>query len=263
MGTSSQGIALQVIVIAMLIVVLLAAAVIMFFVIYHRKLLAQHKEKLQLESDYQLELLKATIESQESERSRISKEMHDNIGAMLTTTKIYFQQVSTSLEKSEMEKIKVKMNAFFEGMIESSRAISQNLSPIVLTKLGLIEAVRSLLETVEDTGRVRCCFSTNMNDRMEQSRELNIYRILQELIANTLKHSGATNIDIELISNPEIKVLTLSYKDNGSGFKPEMLAKKKGIGLKNIESRLSVMQGNIEYDSSENGFCVKMRMKCV
>ena len=262
MGAANQGIELQVIVIAMLIVVLLSVGVIMFFVIYHRRLLIQQKEKQQLESEYQTELLKASIESQESERFRISKEMHDNIGAMLTTTKMCFQHVSTSLSEAELDKVKKKMNSFFEGMIDSTRTISQNLSPIVLTKLGLIEAIRSLAESVEDTGNFTCNFSTNLTRRVGKSEELNIYRILQELITNTLKHSEASEIDIELMSIPEDNALTLVYKDNGSGFSPEILAKKKGIGLKNIESRLSVMKGNVVYSSSKDGFLVTMRMVC-
>ena len=250
---------LETIIIGMLVIFSLALSVIVFFIIYQKRLLAQQKKHQKLESDYQKELLKTSISSQEEERSRIAKELHDDVGAMLTTTKLYFGQISPQLPAKELEEITVKMSGFFDDMIQSIRSISQDLRPVILEKLGLIEAIHSLVQTIQDSGKMKVIFKNNTTQSISKSKELNLYRIIQELITNTLKHALASVIQLELKN--ENNSLVILYEDNGKGLNKKNLILKKGLGLKNIESRLSILSGNIYFIEGNSGMKVKIVIK--
>ncbi len=256
MGESEEAITLKIIIIGMVVIFLLALSVIVFFIVYQRRLLAQQKERQKLEFDYQKELLKTSILSQEEERTRIAKELHDDVGAMLTTTKLYFGQITPTLPPDEFKDIVSKMKGFLNDMIYSVRHISQDLRPVVLEKLGLIEAIQSLAQTINDSGQIEMLFKNNTSKAILKSKELNLYRIIQELIANTLKHADASVINLEL--KHKNNSLIILYEDNGKGIGNKQLAHNKGLGLKNIESRLSVLSGNINFLATTKGFKVEI-----
>lgn len=259
MGESAEeAIALKIIIIGMGVIFLLSLSVIIFFIIYQRRLLAQQKKHQKTESDYQKELLKTAILSQEEERSRIAKELHDDIGAMLTTTKLYFGQITSELAPEELHKIIEKTGGFLDEMIQDVRSISQNLRPVVLEKLGLIEAISSLIQTVNDSGNIVAELKNSTTKTISKSKELNIYRIIQELITNTIRHAQASKIYIELKNEQE--ALVILYEDNGIGIDQKQMAQKKGLGLKNIESRLSILSGSIDFPKVRSG--MKVRIIC-
>lgn len=250
MGESESTITLQVIIIGMVMFFVLALAVILFFIVYQKRLLAQQKKHRQIEADYQRELLAVAIESEEKERTRIGKELHDDVGALLTTTKLYLSQVSSELSPEELTKTTDKMRSLFDTMIQGVRNISQDLRPVILEKLGLMEAIDNLVQTVNDTGKIKAKFVDFSTSSIAKANELNVYRIIQELINNTLKHAAASNLSIT-ISNTG-KILKIVYEDDGIGLQQEYL-NQKGIGLKNIESRLSVVEGTMNFSSQKSG----------
>ncbi|MBG6133463.1 signal transduction histidine kinase [Aquimarina sp. EL_43] len=256
MGEPEEAVALKVIIIGMVVIFLLSLSVIIFFILYQRRLLAQQEKHQKIESDYQKELLKTSIISQEEERSRIAKELHDDVGAMLTTTKLYFGQITPELPPEELKGIAEKMSSFFDDMIQSVRSISQDLRPVVLEKLGLVEATQSLVQTINDSGKIKVHFKNNTIKTIAKSKELNLYRIIQELITNTLKHAEASAIYVELKN--EGNSLIILYEDDGKGLKQKNLLHKKGLGLKNIESRLSVLSGKIHFFKKSSGMKVKI-----
>ncbi|WP_108867684.1 sensor histidine kinase [Aquimarina aquimarini] len=256
MGEPEEAIALKIIIIGMIVIFLLSLSVIMFFILYQRRLLAQQQKHQKIESDYQKELLKTSIASQEEERSRIAKELHDDVGAMLTTTKLYFGQITPELPPDELENIAHKTSSFLDDMIHSIRSISQDLRPVVLEKLGLIEAVESLRQTINDSGKIKVSVKNNTTKTIVKSKELNLYRIIQELITNTLKHADASAIQIKLKNEEDSLIIV--YKDNGKGLQQKNLLHKKGLGLKNIESRLSILSGNIYFMKEDSGMKVKI-----
>ncbi|MHA7056737.1 sensor histidine kinase [Aquimarina sp. M1] len=258
MGESEEAITLKIIIIGMVVIFLLSLSVIMFFIIYQRRLLAQQKKHQKAESDYQKELLKTSIQSQEAERARIAKELHDDVGAMLTTTKLYIGQITPGLAPEELTAIAGKISGFFDDMIHSVRSISQDLRPVVLEKLGLIEAIDSLVQTVQDSGKINISFIDNTAHRIVKTKELNLYRIIQELITNTLKHAEASEIKIEM-RNQEEKLMIV-YQDNGKGLDKKQLHHRKGLGLKNIESRLSVLSGTISFLDEKSGMKVQLEI---
>lgn len=250
MGESETTVTLQIIIIGMVMLFVLALSVILFFIIYQRRLLAQQKKHQQIAADYQKELLGVAIESQEKERTRIGKELHDDVGALLTTTKLYLSQVSPELSSEELTTTTEKMRSLFDNMIQAVRNISQDLRPVILEKLGLKEAVESLVQTINDVGTINATFSDYSTSSIAKVDELNVYRIIQELINNTLKHAIAPNLSITF-SN-EGKNLKIIYEDDGIGLQQEYL-NQKGIGLKNIESRLSVIEGTISFNAQKTG----------
>ncbi len=257
MGESEEAITLKIVIIGMVVIFILSLSVIIFFIIYQRRLLAQQKKHQKIEFDYQKELLKTSITSQEEERNRIAKELHDDVGAMLTTTKLYFGQITPEIPPEELKSITEKMSAFLDDMIQSVRSISQDLRPVVLEKLGLIEAIDSLAQTINDSGKIKVYFKNNTTRIIAKSKELNLYRIIQELIANTLKHAAASTIKIELKN--ENDSLIIWYEDDGKGMDQETLPYQRGIGLKNIESRLSILSGDIFF--LEKDFGVKIQLE--
>ncbi|KZS39690.1 hypothetical protein AWE51_08545 [Aquimarina aggregata] len=259
MGETEGTITLKIIIIGMGVIFLLSLSLIVFFVIYQRRLLAQQKKHQKIASDYQKELLQTSILSQEEERTRIAKELHDDVGAMLTTTKLYFGQIIPELPPEELKEITDKTKVFLDDMIRSVRSISQDLRPVVLEKLGLIEAIQSLIQTLNDSGRIKVYFDNNTNNVVPKSKELNLYRIVQELITNTIKHAEASVIKI--ILKNEGDGLIILYEDDGKGIDQEMLLHKKGLGLKNIESRLSVLSGSMKFLKKNEG--IKVEIRCM
>ncbi|GAA4276026.1 sensor histidine kinase [Aquimarina mytili] len=258
MGESEEAITLKIVIIGMVVIFLLSLSVIIFFIIYQRRLLAQQKKHQQVESDYQKELLKTSIASQEEERNRIAKELHDDVGAMLTTTKLYFGQITPEIPSDELQNITEKMRSFLDDMIHNVRSISQDLRPVVLEKLGLVEAIHSLAQTINDAGKISVHFKNNTTRTITKSKELNIYRIIQELITNTLKHADASKIDIELKN--EGNTLIIVFADDGKGIDLQKLDYEKGIGLKNIESRLSILSGKIFFLESVSGIKIQLEI---
>lgn len=257
MGESESTLALQIIVIGMGVLFVLSFGVIVFFIIYQKRLFAQQQKHQEVEAAYQKELLQIAIQSEEKERSRIGKELHDDVGALLTTTKLYLSQISPEASPEKLKATTDKMYSLFETMIQGIRNISQDLRPVILDRLGLEEAINSLVTTVNDLGVITTSFRNDATRMVAKEDALNVYRILQELINNTLKHAEASEISI--IFKNEDKNFVIIYKDNGVGFEYDQLQKKKGIGLKNIESRLSVLSGTFSYDTTNKG--IKLTIK--
>lgn len=256
MDSTEGGVTVQIFVLAIGIIFILSVFVILFFILYQRRLLAQQMAQQEAEAAYQRDLLTNTINSQEAERNRIAKELHDEIGAMLTTTKLYSSQINPTLTPDQLEAVTHKMNHLFDDMIQNTRRISQDLRPVILEKLGLIEGVESLLKTITDTGLLTIRFEHQLDQSLDKSQELNLYRILQELINNTLKHAQASEVIITLRS--KLDGGSLSYSDNGKGIDQDQLKFKRGIGLKNMESRVAVLGGKIDFLAVDKGISIQI-----
>jgi signal transduction histidine kinase len=149
-----------------------------------------------------------------------------------------------------------KMNLLFDDMIQNTRRISQDLRPVILDKLGLVEGIESLIDTINESGKLTVTFEENVIQLNNKQMELNVYRILQELLNNTLKHANATEVEIAL--NGRTEKCKLSYSDNGKGIDHAQIKTKKGIGLKNIESRVSILDGTLHYNPVKKGVAIEI-----
>lgn len=195
--------------------------------------------------------LTAIIQTEEAERTRIAKDLHDGMGPLLSAVKM---SVST-LEHlaSDPQSLTIIRNATetVDEAIRSLKDISDHLSPHVLANFGLIRALTNYVYKIVQTGQLEIDFQTNLkNERFDENIEVVIYRVSSELIHNTIQHSRATKASLSLKNdNGE---LFLEYQDNGIGFEADRTMKEKdrdGSGLTNIQSRIKSLKGDLVVES--------------
>jgi two-component system NarL family sensor kinase len=238
-------------VIGILIMLALALAFVIFFNFSQKKILTEQMRNQKLAYEHQEELLHSTILTQEEERKRIARELHDDIGSKLNVILLNIHRLKKfSNENKEMEAIASEINSVIHTTIETTRRISHDLLPPTLEEFGLVEAIKELRDTFHQTGSISIDFDLMENEKQIEDKliELNIFRVLQELINNSIRHGKAKEIKIGLwLKSTAIK---LEYLDDGEGFDLNNLEIKRGLGMKNIESRLNMIQATFKYDSA-------------
>jgi PAS domain S-box-containing protein len=193
-------------------------------------------------------IMNAVISSEEEERLRIARDLHDSVGPYLSAARLYIQSMEFSNMDPKSVQIKKELSELMNLSISSIREISGNLGSHVLRSLGLRAALQSYFEKINPDGAIQ--FEMNIPDHYPflENVEMALYRVLTELIINSVKYGSADNISIAL-SDSSRKV-TLRYKENGVGFNlQEALGKQKGMGLYNIHSRIQALGGNVDFYS--------------
>lgn len=229
---------------------LMAVFIVAFMVFYQQKQFRQKAEARKREEEYQLQLLEASLEVQEAERRRIAADLHDDIGTLLSATRLSLSQVSRSSKGSATDVQETK--ELLDEAIQNVRRISKELLPSALDNFGLVAAFDEFVSKIRKHTGIDVVFhhDTLSQERFDAKVELSLYRIGQELVNNSLKHSGATHIEIMLMHQQSR--LVLSVNDNGGGFNLTDVQKpNSGLGLKNIESRLNVIGGTVFFDVAE------------
>lgn len=186
------------------------------------------------------------IESQEKERSRISRELHDDFGGRLSTLKLYMEAIKSKPEQAQ-EIARNTSNIIDQSIVEL-RNILLNLSPKTLTDDGLEIALEEIANSINQTKLIQVSSSYSMKQELSSSAAISIYRIVFELINNTLKHAQASQIDFSLTQRKD--AIVLHYEDNGLGINKQ--SQGKGYGLSNIENHIQVHEG-INYVDAEQG----------
>jgi signal transduction histidine kinase/Flp pilus assembly protein TadD len=228
---------------------ILALAVFVFLFIHQRrkkdKIIAVQKIR-QLEEEKKLIAAKLLVEGQEEERKRIATELHDGLGVLLSATKMQF---STIMDKSpENRELIEKASRLLEQATGDVRKISHNMMPGLLTKLGFFDAVEDFIEHIDETeGLNASCETIGEPMRLPENNEIMLYRIVQELVNNTLKHAQASNIRLKFQILPEI--LDIVYADDGIGFDFNEKLNAETMGLKSIKSRVDFLNGKMDIDS--------------
>jgi len=204
-------------------------------------------------------ILSAVIKAEEQERERISRDLHDGLGPLLSTVKLYVNELeSGDMEPEEKTELLKQTNEIINESISGVRAISNNLSPHLIMDFGLAKAVESFCKKVNLVQKIRIIFDNSIgSQRFDQTVEIVLYRVITELINNTLKHAQAGRIDIylEIIED----VLQMTYMDDGIGFDKEKVLGEQsaGMGMKNITSRLESVNGTLRIHSRPGaGFLV-------
>ncbi len=189
-------------------------------------------------------VINAIINTEENERKRFAKDLHDGLGPILSTVKMSLSALVDRIKDPSGKTILNNTNHLVIEAINTIKDISNNLSPHILTNFGLASAIGAFTAKINQTKTVEIIFKSNMeNQRLENEKEVVIYRAVCELINNSILHSGASRIDIEL--NKHEKFVTLQFYDNGRGFDTSTLSKEdtKGMGLSNIETRVKTVEG--------------------
>ena len=203
-------------------------------------------QEIELKSTY------AKLEGQDLERKRIAQDLHDRLGSMLSTVKLYFNAVDAKLSELKVENRNQydKANNLLEEACEEVRIIAHNMQSGVLAKFGLDSALKDIADTLEESKEIKVTVSTiGLGNRLEQSVETNIYRIIQELVSNVLKHAQANELTIRV--NRYNGSLNILVEDDGVGFDPDVALTKGGMGLKSIESRVNNLGGILNIDSGK------------
>jgi PAS domain S-box-containing protein len=216
------------------------------------------EELLQKELDKQRVISKATIDTQERERSEIGKELHDNVNQVLTTTKLYLELArSDAALKDELIK---KSEANIQYVINEIRQLSRSLMNPSLGDLGLVDSIHDLIENIKATRKLNVVWEApaSIEAALPENLGLTIYRIIQEGLNNAVKHARATTVYLSLAKTTN--GIRLVIKDDGIGFNVEKI--KKGTGLKSIQNRVYLTDGTLQiYSAPGNGCTLTIHFK--
>ncbi len=213
------------------------------------------REKLLKKINLQQNVLsKAILKTQENERRRIAEELHDGLGYMLSTLKLNLTSLKEQLSGSD-EQVQFLHNSFLllEDSFRELKSISNNLMPDLLFQFGLLVAVEDLCKKVNDAGKLRITFRHyNFKRKLKKDFELEVFRIVQELINNTIKHAQARNLEIQFLIQQDRLVVMAEDDGKGFDFQKKIKSRSKGKGLTNITNRINFMRGTMRVESSED-----------
>jgi signal transduction histidine kinase len=196
-------------------------------------------------------VITAIINTEENERKRFAKDLHDGLGPLMSTVKMSLSALDERIKDPSGTVILNNTNHLVNEAINTLKDISNNLSPHVLSNFGLSSALSAFVAKINQTKAIEIDFKSNMeNIRLESEKEVVVYRAACELLNNSIRHSGASRIEIEL--NKHEKFITLHFCDNGRGFDTSTLEGEdaKGMGLPNIETRVKSVDGAFILEST-------------
>jgi two-component system NarL family sensor kinase len=239
----------------------LLLALTLFFFRYRERA----KQQL-LEKENEVKLKDAMLDGQESERDRIASELHDSLGSILSATKHQLESIDDRVGKiiDQGEQVK-KANTLLLQAVDEVRRISHNMSSEILENFGLVAAVTELTDSVKTSqGLIVNLLAVGFEEepRLATRTELVCYRVLQELMQNTIKHANAGKMSIKLYHQKTF--ISIVVKDDGAGFDWEAAKQKGGIGLRNVENRVNYLQGTCTFKTSPgNGTLVTVQIPLV
>ncbi len=194
-------------------------------------------------------ILTAVLRTEEKARSRFSKELHDGLGPLLSSAKISLTALAREEHNEEQREIIANTTYVIDEAIRSLREISNNLSPHVLNDFGLARGVQNFIDKSAAMHDVKIRFTTNLRtERYDTDIEVILYRVICELINNSLKHAACKTINLSLAQNGTEMVL--DYSDDGHGFNPQAMM-DCGMGLSNIASRINSLGGTFDITSAK------------
>ncbi|MEO9888683.1 tetratricopeptide repeat-containing sensor histidine kinase [Nonlabens ulvanivorans] len=222
-----------------------------------KKLIAQKEQIIQksradtILKNQELATIDAMITGQQKERKRLAEELHDDLGSTLTTVRLYFENLKEQFSEEKSELVFNRTENLLDEAYEKIRLMSHTRNSGVMASKGLIPTLESLAHKVSQGGKVHVeVLHHGLDQSLENSLELTIFRILQELLSNIIKHAQATNAVISLTAYEDS--INIMVEDDGIGFKKESNQENAGIGLHNIEKRIEDLDGTIEIDSQLN-----------
>jgi signal transduction histidine kinase len=238
--------------------ILIASAIVLLIISalvyrnYQQKQKLQKQKIAELETQQQLTATEAVLKGEEQERTRLAKDLHDGLGGMLSGIKYSFNNMKGNLVMTPEN-----AKAFERGMdmldtsIKEMRRVAHNMMPEALVKFGLDIALKDFCAEINQTGALEINYQSFglENVEIDQTNAITIYRIVQELINNTMKHASATIAIVQVTkSNGQ---LSITVEDDGKGFDPKILQHAKGIGWSNIQSRIDFLKGKLDIDSND------------
>lgn len=219
----------------------------------------RNRQKLQqakideLETDKQLSATEAVLKGEEQERSRLAKDLHDGLGGMLSGIKFSLSNMKENLimtpENGQAFERSIDM---LDSSIKEMRRVAHNMMPEILLKYGLSTALKEFCNEIDRSGAIHTNYqSIGMgNAAIEQTAAVTIYRIVQELVNNAIKHSAAKNMLVQVHLSEQEKLLLVTVEDDGKGFDTSTLKQSSGAGWSNIQNRVEFLKGKIDVNSN-------------
>lgn len=212
--------------------------------------------------EIQQKIFDTVILTEEKERKRFASDLHDGLSPVLSAINLYYQAYIDAPDAVNKSEIETKLKGTIGNAIEDVSRISHNISPHILENYGLTAALEDFISQLNGSENLKFEVNFERIQRFELKNELTIYRTITELINNTIKHSSASLVCLDLhVSGDRIEV---RYRDNGKGFSPEeALKSRSGTGLKNIQNRIRSLNGTIVFNTQPgNGMDVKIDIPC-
>ena len=245
-GSSEYQVAL-IIAIGTVGMLLLAIAIILFVVFYQKKMIQEQLKRQQLELVYQQKMMEAMLESEENERRRLAGDLHDSVGGMLSTIRVGLTTIAKQIpDPRSLEQSKQML----DDTITSVRRISLDLMPSTLEKFGLIPALKEICERFQSAAFIPVNFYESGEVKaIDRKRELKVFRIVQELLNNAIKHSQAGSIQVSVYAENQLRICV---EDDGIGFDPSLndsvAQSGNGLGLYNMANRARLLNANLDFD---------------
>lgn len=242
----------------------LAIGLVVFIVFHQRRVIRYQMQLQEMEDEQQKILLNASIRWQEEERQRIAADLHDDAGPLLATARLYLnenlvhQDINTQLQSIFNAK------QIIDDTIQLIRNISHSLMPPTLKNFGLESAVNDLFQKISGSGSINAsCRFHDYRNRLKPEQELMIFRVIQELINNILKHSNSSFIHITQHYDEDLFCIRIHHDGKGlTQTEFEKLNKSAlGLGLKNIQSRVKVLHGEIHFEKDQQETYFKVSLE--
>ncbi len=236
---------------SLIIFIVLASVIFLVFITGLFLFIYQYRKRvIMFENEKQLLALAGILKGQEEERSRMAKDLHDGLGGMLSGIKLNLSAMQGNLIVSEKDtQLFSKSIVQLDNAITEMRRVAHNMMPEALLKFGLAEAIQDYCDGINESNMVKMKFTQLASQQtMEKSVEVALYRIIQELSNNAIKHAAAQNIFIQIDTHE--KGISLTVEDDGKGFNTTHLATIKGAGLQNVQARIDYLKGSLDIDSA-------------
>jgi len=220
------------------------------FLIYNRYKIKKDAELFAARAMQKEQTARSVIDAEERERQRIAGDLHDGIGQMLSAAKLNLSALNEEIHFNKPDQsVSFKHTQdIIDECCKEVRTLSHQMMPNVLLKNGLASAVREFVNKIDST-RLKINLQTHgLNERLEETVEIVLYRVIQECVNNVIKHSGAKSLDIQIIKDE--KEISATIEDNGRGFNMGELDQFEGIGLKNVRTRVEYLNGTVHFDST-------------
>ncbi len=241
---------------------LLALGFIIGVLIYkntkRKQLIVEQNHELQLQrtekllKDQELNAIDAMLTGQEKERQRLANDLHDNLGSTLATIKLHFEHLKNNRNNTNVKNIEElysKTNVLLDEAYLKVRNIAHEKNSGVMANEGLLPAIRNLAKKASSGDKLNIEIQGyGLEKRLDNALEISIFRMIQELTTNAIKHAQASEINIALTNHDSL--LNIIVEDNGKGFDAKLLPDKEGMGLKSIEKRIEHLEGTFEIDST-------------
>lgn len=235
---------------------LLFVSFLLAFIITQRKKFKYQQQMQKLREAQQNQLIEAAVRSEEMERHRIAETLHDEVGAILSSSKMHIENIKTRNLDDRDRELHEKGKELLDDAIQKVRGISHNLHSNILKEFGLNEAIRHFMKKMTQGTIIKAVVALDDSYATQNAdNDISIYRMVQELVNNILKHANANEININSIYNND--ELEINITHNGKGLTQqqfeELRYKKEGLGLKNIQNRVILLKGNIEFYADADG----------